>query len=99
MINFEWDPGKARSNFKKHGVSFEEAKSIFYDGYAIQFDDERNSEEEDRFFMLGFSNELRVLIVCHCERYSGEAIRIMSARKATKKERDYYEEVQHEKRI
>jgi uncharacterized DUF497 family protein len=90
MIEFEWDPAKARSNFKKHGVSFEEARSIFYDEYAIQFDDKENSEGENRFLMLGLSNELRVLIVCHCERRSGEIIRIISARKATRKERKYY---------
>lgn len=90
MIEFEWDPAKARSNQRKHGVSFEEARSVFYDEYAIQFDDEENSEEEERFLMLGLSNELRVLIVCHCERESGEVIRIISARKATKKEREYY---------
>ncbi|WP_260293073.1 BrnT family toxin [Sedimenticola hydrogenitrophicus] len=90
MIDFEWDPTKARSNLRKHGVSFEEAKSVFYDEYAIQFDDVENSEEEDRFLMLGLSNELRVLIVAHCERQSGKIIRIISARKATKKERKFY---------
>lgn len=90
MIKFEWDPFKAQSNKRKHGVSFEEARSVFYDEYAIQFDDEENSEKEERFLMLGLSNELRVLIVCHCERESGEVIRIISARKATKKERKYY---------
>ena len=90
MIEFEWDPAKARSNLRKHGVSFEEARSVFYDEYATQFEDEENSEGEERFLMLGLSNELRVLIVCHCERESGEVIRIISARKATKKEREYY---------
>ncbi|MCG8380603.1 MAG: BrnT family toxin [Gammaproteobacteria bacterium] len=90
MIEFEWDPTKSQSNLRKHGVSFEEAKSVFYDEYAIQFDDEDNSEEEERFLMLGLSNELRVLIVAHCDRQSGEVIRIISARKATKKERKFY---------
>lgn len=90
MIEFEWNPSKSRSNLKKHGVYFEEARSVFYDEYAIQFDDEENSEEEERFLMLGLSNKLRVLIVCHCERESGKVIRIISARKVTKKEREYY---------
>lgn len=90
MIKFEWDLPKARSNLKKHGVSFEEAQSVFYDEYAIQFDDEESSSEEDRFLMLGLSSEMRVLIVCHCERASGEVIRIISARKATKNERKNY---------
>jgi len=91
MIKFEWDLAKARSNLRKHGVSFEEAKSVFYDEFAIQFDDVDNSEEEDRFLMLGLSNQLRILIVCHCERESGDVIRIISARKATKKERKFYQ--------
>lgn len=90
MIDFEWDSAKARSNLKKHGISFEEAKSVFYDEFAIQFYDDENSEDEERFLMLGVSNELRVLIVAHCERGSGEVIRIISARKATKNERKFY---------
>ena len=69
MIEFEWDPSKAKSNMRKHGVSFEEAQTVFYDEYAIQFYDENNSDiEEDRFLMLGQSNDSRVLLVCHCER-------------------------------
>jgi uncharacterized DUF497 family protein len=91
MINFEWDPVKAESNIKKHKVSFTEAKSVFYDEFAIQFFDEESSESEDRFLMLGMSNELRVLIVSHCERYQGNTIRIISARKATNNERRFYE--------
>lgn len=90
MIKFEWNPSKARSNLRKHGVSFEEAKSVFYDEHAVQFVDEESSREESRFLMLGLSNELRVLLVCHCERDTGEIIRIISARKATKNEREYY---------
>ena len=82
---------KAIENKKKHGVSFEEAKSIFYDELAIQFYDYDNSESEDRFIMLGISKELNVLTVCHCERQEGEIIRIISARKATKNERKFYE--------
>jgi len=91
MIEFEWNDTKAASNKKKHGVSFEEAKSVFYDESAIQFFDEDNSESEDRFLMLGLSNELHVLLVCHCERDSGNCIRIISARKATNNERKFYE--------
>lgn len=66
MIEFEWDAAKATSNKKKHGVSFEEAKSVFYDEFAVQFFDSENSElEEDRFLMLGLSSESRMLLVCH----------------------------------
>lgn len=91
MIKFEWDTDKANSNQKKHGVSFEEAQSVFYDEFAIQFFDEESSDTEDRFLMLGLSQEQRILIVCHCERDSGNTIRIISARKATKHERKFYE--------
>jgi len=90
MIKFEWDAAKAASNKKKHGVSFEEARSVFYDEFAVQFIDESNSVSEDRFLMLGFSDEARLLIVCHCERGQGSIIRIISARKATKNESKYY---------
>ena len=90
MIAFEWDQVKAALNKKKHGVSFEEARSIFYDEYAVQFFDEINSESEDRFLMLGLSDEARLLLVCHCEREHGNIIRIISARKATKKESKHY---------
>ena len=90
MIAFDWDPAKARANERKHGVSFEEAQSVFYDDFARQFYDPDGSEAEDRFLMLGISNRARVLLVCHCER-SGEVIRIISARKATRNERQYYE--------
>jgi len=90
MIKFEWDDQKAKSNLKKHGVSFEEARSVFYDDYAIQFFDSENSESEDRFLMLGLSHNSRILLVCHCEREKGEVIRIISARKATAKERKFY---------
>ncbi len=90
MIKFEWDVAKATFNQKKHGVSFEEAQSVFYDELAVQFFDENNAESEDRFLILGFSDESRFLIVCHCERDQGSVIRIISARKATKTERKYY---------
>jgi uncharacterized DUF497 family protein len=90
MINFNWDSAKAEINIKKHSVSFEEATSVFYDEYAIQFFDESHSDTEDRFLMLGMSNKLNVLIVCHCERDDGNTIRIISSRKATKNETKYY---------
>lgn len=94
MIKFEWDTAKAASNIKKHGVSFEEAQSVFYDEFAVQFYDDTHTEAEDRFLMLGFSTEARLLIVCHCEREQGKTIRIISARKATKNESAYYQGVQ-----
>lgn len=93
MIKFEWDTAKAISNKKKHGVSFEEAQSVFYDEFAVQFFDGDGSASEDRFLMLGFSDEARLLIVCHCERDQGNTVRIISARKATKSESHYYKGV------
>jgi uncharacterized DUF497 family protein len=91
MIEFEWSTAKARANLKKHGVSFEEAQSVFYDDFARQFFDEAHSEKEERFIMLGMSIQSNVLVVCHCERADGDTIRIISARKATRKERNFYE--------
>lgn len=91
MIKFEWDEAKAASNQKKNGVSFEEAQSVFYDEFAVQFYNEASSKSEDRFLMLGFSDQARLLIVCHCERSQGAIIRIISARKATKNEAKYYQ--------
>ena len=74
----------------KHGVSFEEAQSVFFDEFAIQFFDDEHSTGEDRFILLGMSSNARMLIVCHCERESGELIRIISARRATKREGAFY---------
>ena len=91
MIKFEWDPAKEIKNEEKHGVSFEEAQSVFYNEFAIQFFDEGNPDLEDCFLMLGLSNKTPILLVCHCERDEGETIRIISARKATKNERRHYE--------
>ena len=90
MIRFEWDPTKAALNVKKHGVSFEDAQTVFYDDFAVQFYDEPHSGGEDRFLMLGMSSGAHLLLVCHCERESGDVIRIISARKATKQERSFY---------
>ncbi len=88
QISFEWDDKKA--NFKKHGVSFEEAQSVFFDDQAIQFWDDKNSKDEDRFLMLGLSNKFRILLVVHCFRETESIIRIISARKATKNEMKEY---------
>ena len=90
MIKFEWDASKAESNIKKHGVYFASAQSVFYDDFAVQFFDEDNAISEDRFLMLGFSDEASLLMVCHCEREQGLVIRIISARKATKNESKHY---------
>ena len=90
MLGFEWDHAKAESNLYKHGVSFEEARSVFYDDLAVQFFDE-SLGEETRFILLGRSNLSRVLVVVHCERgENDEILRIISARKATKTERNFY---------
>ena len=89
-MKFEWDHAKAESNLKKHGVSFEVARSVFYDDLAVQFFDE-SLGEETRFILLGRSNLSRVLVVVHCERgENDEILRIISARKATKTERNFY---------
>ncbi|MEI8010681.1 MAG: BrnT family toxin [Candidatus Nitrotoga sp.] len=85
-IRFEWEPRKASANLKKHGVSFEEAKSVFYDESAKFISDPDHSEDEERFILLGLSHALRVILVCHCYRSEGNVIRIISARKATPKE-------------
>ena len=90
MIEFEWDEAKAATNFKKHHVSFDEAKSIFFDEFGVQFFDDEHSSDEERFLMLGMSSGAKLLIVCHCERDRGTTIRIISARKATKRESAFY---------
>lgn len=90
MIKFEWDSAKATANARKHGVSFEEAQSVFYDEFAVQFFDDEHSGDEERFLLLGMSTGARLLLVCHCERYAGNIIRIISARKATKGESSFY---------
>jgi uncharacterized DUF497 family protein len=92
-IEFDWDRNKAVLNKKKHGISFDEAVTVFYDDNALEFFDPDHSEVEDRFIMLGMSFKARVLVVCHCVREKGCIIRIISARKSTKKEaRKYWKE-------
>ena len=91
-IEFTWDDGKNRSNRKKHGVSFEEAQTVFYDDYARLIYDPDHSKSEDRFVLLGTSARLRVLVICYSYRQKGAVIRIISARKAARNERRQYEE-------
>ena len=89
-LRFSWDNRKNKINQKKHGISFEEAQTVFFDENAIEFFDPDHSESEDRFLMLGLSYRLRILVVCYCLRESDSEIRIISARKATKKEQKVY---------
>ena len=89
-LRFEWDDRKATANTKKHGVSFEEARSVFVDERAKLIDDPEHSDDEDRFILLGLSSALRLLLVCHCYRSEGNVIRLISARKATAKESRFY---------
>ena len=89
-ISFSWDNQKNSANRKKHGISFEEAQTVFFDEKAVEFFDPDHSETEDRFLMLGISYRLRVLVVCYCLRKDDTEIRIISARKATKKEQKVY---------
>ena len=90
-MRFEWDAEKASINQKKHGVTFEEAQTVFGDYDALRIFDPDHSEDEDRFILLGMSAVLRILVVCHCYRENDEKIRIISARKAPKKESAAYE--------
>lgn len=89
---FEWHDDKDRSNRHKHGVSFEEAISVFYDNNALLISDPDPYDMEERFVLIGLSAKIRVLVVCHCYREPDSVIRIISARKATQAERFKYEE-------
>ena len=89
-LRFEWDEIKSAANTKKHGVSFEEAKSVFVDEQAKLIGDPDHSDNEDRFVLLGLSGTLRLLVVFHCYRRGGNVIRIISARKASAKELKSY---------
>jgi len=89
-IHFAWDARKSRENKRKHGISFEEAQTVFFDENAVRYYDPDHSEEEDRFIMLGLSLKLRALVVCHCFRLDDRSIRIISARKADKREAAAY---------
>ncbi len=90
-MRFEWDEAKGRLNLEKHGVTFNEAKTVFYDDYAkLIVDSEHSSVDEERFILIGLSLNTKILVVCHCYRQSNEIIRIISARKATQKESAQY---------
>ena len=89
-LHFIWDEDKNKKNQKKHGISFDEAKTVFFDENAIEFLDPDHSKEEDGFILLGFSFKLRMLIVCYCYRENDTVIRIILARKATNKEKLNY---------
>ena len=88
---YEWDPAKNAQNSIKHGVSFEEAITVFDDVRALLIFDRNHSDDEERFIIIGASEKMRVLYVCHCYRQPGERIRLISARKATETERVLYE--------
>ena len=89
-LRFEWDDRKDAANRRTHGVSFEEAQTVFFDEHALLIPDPDHSEREERFVLLGLSSALRTLVVCHCYR-RGTTIRIISARKANRGEREQYE--------
>ena len=89
-IHFEWNFEKAKANLKKHGVSFEEAATVFWDDFALEFYDDSHSHLEDRMLLLDLSSKIRLLLICHCYRENDSMIRIISARKATKKESMLY---------
>ena len=90
-LGFEWDASKAAANFRKHGVSFEEAESAFHDDHALVLDDPDHSADEDRFVLIGLSAALRVLVVIHCYLEADTVVRIVSARRATRSERVQYD--------
>ncbi len=89
-FRFVWAEAKNKANLKKHGVSFEEAQTAFFDEEALVFYDPDHSTDEDRFLLLGMSLQLRVLVICHCYREDDSVIRLISARRAGRKERNFY---------
>jgi uncharacterized DUF497 family protein len=91
VSGFEWNDDKDRSNRHKHGVGFDEALSVFYDKNGLLIPDPDETRDEERFIIIGMSVKLRILVVCHCYRRADAAIRIISARKATRAERFNYE--------
>lgn len=92
-FRFEWDDKKNVANYRKHGIWFEEAKGLWADGRSVEFfDPEHSGEEEERYFRIGLSSRQKLLLVVFCERQDGHVIRIISARKATRIEREQYEE-------
>jgi uncharacterized DUF497 family protein len=91
QLRFDWDPAKARLNQRKHGITFEEAQTVFADEDAIMLADVSHSAGEERFYLLGLSAKLRVLVVIHCYRSDDGPVRLISARKATPSERVQYD--------
>ena len=91
MIEFEWDETKNKANRKKHLIWFEEARSVFDDINGRLFLDTENSDFEERFVLIGYSSSNKLLVIVHCHRGSSSIIRIISARKATRREREFYE--------
>ncbi len=90
-LRFEWDDRKNAQNRRKHGVSFEEAETVFFDEHALLMVDPDHSEHEERFILLGLSSALRTLVVCHCYRREGDVVRLISARRADRQEREQYD--------
>ena len=91
-LRIEWDTNKARANLRKHGITFDEAETAFSDDNALLlFDPDHSTVDEERLVLIGISIALRVLVVIHCERDSGDTIRLISARRATKSERAQYD--------
>lgn len=90
QLRFEWDPAKASANLRKHGVGFEETRTVFEDAEGLIIPDPDHSDGEERFVLIGISSALRVLVVIHCEREDGDVLRIISARKADRAERASY---------
>lgn len=90
-LRFEWDDRKNAQNRRKHGISFEEAQTVFFDEQALLIADPDHSEHEERFILLGMSSALRTLVICHCYRREPDVIRLISARRADRQEREDYE--------
>jgi uncharacterized DUF497 family protein len=91
VLQFDWDDRKDAENRRKHGISFAEAQTVFFDDQALLITDPDHSAEEERFILLGLSSALRTLVVCHCYRQDGAVIRLISARRADRQERGEYE--------
>jgi len=91
-LRFDWDPLKSNVNRRKHGVSFDEAAEAFSDEHALLLAEPDHSSDEERFVLLGVSSRLRLLVVCHCYRKNDEIVRIISARKANRTEREIYDQ-------
>ena len=89
-LRFEWDPAKAASNLRKHGISFEDAQGVFYDEHGLLLDDPDHSAVEERFILLGLSEPGGVLVVVHCYRRHRDVIRLISSRRASRRERERY---------